>query len=147
MPLIAKIKFQRQLKRLQRAQQEVAAQYEREIDVARHAHDPKKVQSIRDEAHFEDKSYADEIARHQTRYLIRLSEHYLIPPPNPDDWARDDDRQSYGYLTAESRAGLRKAVRAEEKFISAWWTTRLTAATGVIGALIGLFSLILHKRP
>ena len=95
----------------------------------------------------------DQIAAMQQRLLIAQAEKYLIVTPEFDlkdgknlEMAKTGNRFLYNKATV---SGLRDAVRREQKERRERWQSWLTALagfvaafTGVIGALIGLLSIL-----
>lgn len=89
-----------------------------------------------------------EIAELQTAYLIDRAERYgLLTPERAEgqSWDQTQGSMPYWHLTAEAMIKLRAEIRAEQKerwSVRLLWLPLLTALTGIIGTLIGLFAIL-----
>ncbi|MGC5779496.1 hypothetical protein [Methylobacterium sp. NFXW15] len=84
-----------------------------------------------------------EISRHITEVLRNQAEYYFIPFPEYDDetsW-QDNGDQRMPTLSPKGVLEVRSAIRKERKEAWEFWAGRLTTATGLIGALIGLVAV------
>jgi len=99
-----------------------------------------------------------EIAEDESRYidstLFQKARRLDVdPPPFPDNDLWDDSSRP-PFLTPKGRLTLRKAIDEENmrrRDVAAWWWKTviipgLAAATGLIGALTGLFAILRHGK-
>ena len=69
----------------------------------------------------------------------------LVMPESENNWQWSKHRRHY-LLTPAAMQALRSAIRAEKKENSELAFRWLTAITGLIGVLIGLLAIILHRH-
>lgn len=85
----------------------------------------------------------------QSRITIEEAEDLYLPVPSHSDAAKWDSgtfQYAPPVLTPEAMGELRSAIRAEKKArreTADWWIRLFVSLTGLVGALIGLFSIIL----
>lgn len=89
----------------------------------------------------------DEIRKLESDYFIKLANKLLIPIPKheyeSEAWEHTEDGRSCLSITAltELRSSVRKELKERDEHMLMW----ATGITGVIGALIGLVSVIFDK--
>src|SRR5262249_31932337 len=95
-----------------------------------------------------DESFDERVRAIHTRYLVRIAERLLVslPPQESPDWKKTmlGDR----YLSDEAFVRGRTAIREEKKSRREevlGWLPAIGTVTGVIGALTGLFAILLKK--
>jgi hypothetical protein len=122
------------------------------LKAANKKHDQREVQSIVADA-MSDIQLLDEEVNFRESWRLRNEATFLDveTPPMSEDvdvWTYTNDGRRF--LTAKSRADLRKQIDAEKtrrREVKAWWwktilAPALTALVGIIGALIGLVAAL-----
>jgi hypothetical protein len=101
----------------------------------------------------------DSNERLETMALLRKALKWGIDIPNNKGWWEDDKPYTGGMtdidmlvaigdqrLTALGRAGVKRLIREERRKSIEWWikviVTVITALTGLVGALIGVFAIL-----
>jgi hypothetical protein len=83
-----------------------------------------------------------------TQRLLQIAAHHLVPRPEfkteGGAWVQSPVTGRW-HLTVEAISELRAAIRKEKKESSEHWRMWPAALTGIIGALIGLVSLVWKK--
>ena len=138
------VKTPSNVRALQKRHEQYEAKMSATIADAEKRRDRDEYDSLVSELFFEQDQFEDEIRRLETQFLTRRARRYLIPVPPTDDearWERSEHSQRY-LLKLEAMRELRAAIRDEQRQrlepVKIW----LPLLTGVIGALIGLVSLL-----
>jgi hypothetical protein len=87
----------------------------------------------------------DDISQLASDYLERTAQRLLLPVPEFNQRSNKWEKSAFTErwrLTLAAIFELRAAIQAERREIRSW----LAAITGLIGALIGLLSVILGRR-
>ena len=82
----------------------------------------------------------------QTRYLCQEADRLIVTIPDIHDqnmWIEDGDRR---FLTREGFAQLRSGIRAERKARAERFVIWAPSVIGILGALIGLVSLLVSRK-
>jgi hypothetical protein len=129
----------------------VSAAYDADIKNAKAANKSREeIEKIEHMAQFEYFTYEDAIKVLQTRHLLSQAYRRSISTPehNDDNWDRTSDTGE-SYLRPQAFAELRSAIRKErkERLEQVQMTAAIAggiigACTGVIGALIGLVTVL-----
>jgi hypothetical protein len=146
-------RFERELRKLQAAQDRSRATYRKLLlEARRQKKSEEEVDLIWSEASTEEGILGDEIDSLVTEELTNKAERYFFPiPPRDDDryWKKSYIPDNGTYLTVQGIAKLRDLIRDEEKKRqeSRLATLETTAKivvmlTGLIGACIGLVSIL-----
>ena len=104
------------------------------------------IRLISDEWRFVNQEPELDIRMLETKYIIRKANKYNVPwPRNSESENWSDWQNSYGlrYLSDEGRSRLNKLIRQELKERREPFIQLITVITGLIGAAIGLISLLL----
>jgi hypothetical protein len=134
------------LRSLQNQKDRVRAKYKCELEQARRDKKSKDdLHEIGVEEFLELDLIDDEIAQLQYTFLVRRAEKLLIPIPefNTDSAAwRESHVTGQWRLTDDALHSLRMAIRKEQTERREHWQSWLTLIIGLIGALIGLASVL-----
>ena len=89
-------------------------------------------------------SYDEEIAQVIFNRLVRQATDLIIPIPDLDDDTMWIETPASGSrrLSAKAIHELRAAIRKERRERVEFWTFRISTATGLIGTLIGLVTVL-----
>jgi hypothetical protein len=146
--MLGYLRFRWKLWRNERWQRQTAAGYNRDIEAAKKRGDShQKIYEIESIARHEDQTYDEDIHTLHTRYLFSEAHRLILPTPDWEDKALwEDDEYAPRRLNRKGIAELRAAIRAEtkvrrEQFLM--WIPAIGALTGLVGAAIGLVSLLL----
>jgi hypothetical protein len=131
---------------LQNQKDRVRAKYKCELEQARRDKKSKdELHEIGAEEFAELDLIDDEIAQLQYTFLVRRAENLLIPIPEFDtdspSW-RESHITGKWRLTNDALHSLRMAIRKEQTERREHWQSWLTLIIGLIGALIGLASVL-----
>lgn len=144
--MISELRFQWRLSKLQRDKNKIQKYYKRKIHEAKNDNDTLKKDRLIGEINMEEDLINDEIGKLMHRHYIDLSQRYLIPTPNfsyqDNIWTQSDIDGLYR-LSNEALHNLRDEIRKERKYRFGTFLSFISAFTGIIGALTGLFSVIL----
>lgn len=139
------IKFQWQVRRLNRQRDRVEKLYQAKREALKRSGQP--VPNFSPEEWHDQSEISAKIYKLETAYLLRRAAREKVPPPDNDDEEAWHEAIGGGYfLSATAYANLRSAIRKER---NEKWEFRLkimsflaTTAIGLIGALIGLVSAL-----
>ena len=124
--------------------------YQRHLADAKGTVDPNLIERIQNDWQYEAVLNDDEELELFSRRLLRRARHMRLPVPVMwEDGKLTADYEethfsSKNVLSLEGAHKVRTAIREEEKWRSEKWTRRLpyvTAATGLVGTLIGLVAV------
>lgn len=90
--------------------------------------------------------FQDEVRRAHSRHLIQEAQRLLVPSPDSNDanlWDKEGNRV---WLTEKGINHMRAAVRAEKKARAELLLMWIPGIVGVLGALIGLASVLMSKK-
>jgi uncharacterized membrane protein len=133
------------LGRLEGARKRIYARYER---LTRSAFNKKDEAALAFEQHMRINEIDDAVQQLQNNHLIRVAHKYrLVVPPLDEKRGSWEESGFTGKwrLTPKAFIELRKAVRAERKARHEVWQSHIvgiSAATGLIGGITGLLSVI-----
>jgi len=134
--------------KLQRKIDKSVRSYEKDIDNARKVgKSTDEIDGLIHELMYISGYIEDKIEEAQYQLICRQAENFLIPTPryNKKDgsWEQSDitGRWRFSHATISQ---IKDAIRQEQKHRREHWFGWLSAITGIIGALIGLLSVLLN---
>lgn len=132
------------LQRLQNKRDRWEADYRRQMKAALSRHDHIELDRLAASRRFDLRVINDEIAYLESRRLLKRAERLMIPRPDFDEISFVESKVTGSWhLSSEAMTTLRARVRAESKARSTPILAWISAATGFVGALIGLAAVIL----
>ena len=143
--MLDRIKYRRQLRRLQRGRNQLRKSYDKDIN--QEQDEEEKHGLIAEEIHFigEEEVAIGEL---QTTYLCREARKLMVPIPDRDDQGAWEDRRDNRYryrkpvLTTKGMYDLNKKIRderRERREASTFWIMFLF---GLLGSLIGVLAFL-----
>ena len=140
------LSYKYKLWKLQGEKEKTRKFYRKKMDVARKEKKPQDYidNFIGEEMHDIDCT-DDDIAQIQYQLLTRQAERYFIPTPKvitQDGTWEQSDISGRWRLSENALSNLKQAIRQEQKHGREHWQSWLTLVIGLIGALIGLLSVL-----
>lgn len=145
------IRHARRLRKLQRHREQITSDYKTKTEIARkEGKSSEELYKIGEGEHFDVIYIDDEIDLLQSMYVRRQAEKLLLSVPKFDkdggDWEQSD-RNGKWRLTRRASSELRVAIRQEQRERRQHWQAALALLIGLVGALIGLVSLLVDSSP
>ena len=136
-----------ELWKFQRDKDKLGRTYRKEIDQARTAgKSSEEIDNLIHEHMALSDLKDDDIEETQHRLICRQAEKFLVPTPR---YIKKDGSWEQSHITGRWRfshaeiSQIKDAIRQEQKHRREHWLGWLCAITGIIGALIGLLSVLL----
>jgi hypothetical protein len=146
--MIDTLKYRGRLSRLYVKRDKARKDYRKDIaEAKKQKENTEKIEGLLNEAWFTDDEYQDEITSLVTDHLRQKARKLMLPLPNYSDeesWEQSKFSNRY-ILTEKGIFDLKTKIRNEQKEILQLYLPWLTLIVGVIGALTGLFAVILRK--
>jgi hypothetical protein len=141
------LSFRWDLWRIERADRKVYKKYTAYIEKAKVKNASKdEIGTLEYERAIDGMEYADEIRKLHSRYYCSQAARMLIPTPDTEDktmWEQESTRRFY--LTEKGIMHVRSLVRAERKARLEMFVMWVPGVVGLIGAGIGLASILMKK--
>jgi hypothetical protein len=142
------LSFRRQLRRLEREQDQLEEKSKRDLDAARKRKASEdEVEEIQRDDTDTQIHFQEAIQKLHSSYLLREAYRLIVPAPDlkePLMWEMDDaDRY---YLSQRGINKLRGAIRQERKSRGELFLMWMPGIVGILGALIGLASILMGKK-
>jgi|SRR5215211_392949 len=144
------LRLKRELRKNERARRIKNARYQLKIDEVDDFFDRQRPEfrRLQEDARTVNEHFDEQVRVLHTEYLVGKAEQLLLPVPSRDSSAWKTAMTGGRYLNEEAIGTLRAAIREEKKSrreqILAWLPA-VGTVTGIIGALIGLFAILLKK--
>ena len=140
------LSYKYKLWKLQGKKEKTRKFYRKKIDDARKEKKPQDYIDgfIHEEMHFID-LIDDDITQIQYQLLTRQAERHFIPTPKEittDGTWEQSDISGRWRLSEKALSNLKQAIRQEQKHGREHWQSWLMLVIGLIGALIGLLSVL-----
>ena len=143
------LKTSRDLWRLNAAHSETVKAFEKDRAIARKENKGQEaIRKIDEDEHFERRMINDQITQIKSQRLYRLAGRYDVPVSMDKDWWEESSAVGR-MLSPKGFSELRSSIRKEQNERWSYWELRVklivvfvTAMTGVIGALIGLATIL-----
>ena len=146
--MFAYTRFKRQLSKIKRRQKRDESSATSALAVAKNANAPiDEIRKLENDYGVIQVGYLEEILRLHTDYLIAEANRLIVPYPptgEPGMWERDDE--GYVRMTEAGISKLRADIRAEKKARMERAVMWMPGVVGILGALIGLTSLLLGSK-
>jgi hypothetical protein len=143
--LIEEIKFHFQLRELQRRRRKILMAFQdRFADAVEKGRSLEVKEGLRHEERFALDEWDNAIDVLTTAHLLQEARRFQLPVPDSDDETYWAESFTFGgrHLTAAGIAKLRSDIRLERKARWDLVSSRLTLLIGLLGALIGLVSIL-----
>lgn len=139
------LRYSNQLRQLQASKRRIRKTYKKVYEEAkRNKISGDELAAIDFEEYSEVAMVNDDIWFLQARYLSRKAARYLLPKPPFNEVEGNWIQSQYSgkwRLSNKALAKLRTEIHNERKHRREYWTSWITAVTGLIGALIGLVAI------
>ena len=90
--------------------------------------------------------FQDDVRKVHCEYLLQEAQRLLVPSPDVSDATIWDTAGNRTWLTEKGINHMRAAVRAEKKARAELFVMWMPGIVGILGALIGLASILMSKK-
>jgi len=138
------IRHRRAISALQRDHERYANDMNEKIRAAEKAKDRDTYDALVSDYLNEGDLFENEVARRETRFLVKEARRYMIPVPPAKEgerWEKSNVDERL-YLTFAAMRDLRNGIREERRLRAEPVTIWLPLAIGLVGAITGLVSVL-----